>query len=229
MINIAICDDNLDSTLTMQKILEKELIKQDVDANIIIATDSQEEIINLIKEDKIDLLFLDVEFKNSTINGIDFAKILRKYNKNFYLVFLSAYQRFLYPSLVTKVFDYLVKPTNADNIKELVSRIKDEFESNMNHFLQINKWQQIRTSDILYLEKIVNKTIIHTEHLDYKCTKTLDKLQEQLPNCFVRCYRSFIVNTNKIISINKKDKVLTLQNNIVCPINSKFNIKEIVG
>ena len=61
MINIAICDDNLDSTLTMQKILEKELIKQDVDANIIIATDSQEEIINLIKEDKIDLLFLDVE------------------------------------------------------------------------------------------------------------------------------------------------------------------------
>ena len=117
MINIAICDDNLDSTLTMQKILENEILKQDINAKIIIATDNQEDIISPIKEKKIDILFLDVEFDNSQINGIEFAKKLRKYNKDFYLIFLSAHQRFVYPSLVTKVFDYLVKPTNIDNIK----------------------------------------------------------------------------------------------------------------
>ena len=94
MINIAICDDNLDSTLTMQKILENEILKQDINAKIIIATDNQEDIIIPIKEKKIDILFLDVEFDNSQINGIEFAKKLRKYNKDFYLIFLSAHQRF---------------------------------------------------------------------------------------------------------------------------------------
>lgn len=224
MLRIALCDDNLDSTLTMQKILESELISQNVDAQIIIATDKQEEIEILIKNKEIDLLFLDVEFDNSDLNGINFARKLRKYNKDFYLVFLSAHQRFLYPSLVTKIFDYLVKPTNKDAIRDLVSRIKEEFESNNNMFVQINKWQTIRTSEIIYMEKNVNKTIIHTLNNDLSCTKTLDNLLDILPPNFVKCYRSYIINKEKIISVDKKDKTVTLENNIKCPINEKFSL-----
>ena len=224
MINIAICDDNLDSTLTMQKILENEILKQDINAKIIIATDNQEDIIIPIKEKKIDILFLDVEFDNSQINGIEFAKKLRKYNKDFYLIFLSAHQRFVYPSLVTKVFDYLVKPTNIDNIKELISRIKDEFECKKEAFIYINKWEEIRTDDILYIEKSVNKTIIHTENDTYTCSKTLEKIEDNLPDNFIRCYRSYVINKDKIVSINTKNKSVTLKNNIICPINNKFQI-----
>lgn len=224
MINIAICDDNLDTTLTMQKILENEIIRQDVNAKIILATNKQEEIINLIKSKSIDILILDVEFENSTLNGIEFAKILRKYNKEFYLVFLSAYQRFLYPSLVTKIFDYLVKPTNIDNVRELVTRIKEEFDNTNNRFIQINKWQQVRIDDIIYMEKSVNKTIIHTKAENFVSSKTLDKIIDMLPDNFSRCYRSYIVNKDKIISINRKDNTITLQNDFTCPINSKFCI-----
>ena len=36
---------------------------------------------------------LDIDFKNNGKNGIEFAKDLRKINKNFFLVFLSAHQR----------------------------------------------------------------------------------------------------------------------------------------
>ncbi len=222
MLNIALCDDNLESTLTMQKILESELILQNVDAQIIHATNKQDEIEKLIKEKKIDLLFLDVEFDNSPLNGIEFAKKLRKYNKDFYLIFLSAHQRFIYPSLVTKIFDYLVKPTNKDTIKELVARIKEEFEGNSNMFIPINKWQTIRANEILCMEKNINKTIIYTTTGKLSCSKTLDKLLDILPQNFVRCYRSFIINKDKIILLDKKTKTVTLENNIVCPINEKF-------
>lgn len=221
MINIAICDDNLDTTKTMQKIFNNEIIKQDLDARITVATDKQDVIYSLIEKGKIDLLILDVEFENSTLNGIEFAKKLRKVNNDFYLVYLSAHQCFLYPSVVTKIFDYLVKPTNEEVIKELVSRIKLEF-NNSSCFLQINKWEQVKINEIIYIEKSINKSIIHTENLELFCNKTLSSLQKELPNKFSRCYKSYIVNKEKIVSINKKDRIITLENNIILPINNTF-------
>ncbi len=222
MIKIALCDDNLESIVTLQKMLESEIIEQKLEAEICLVTDKQEEIEKNIINNSIDILILDVEFKNGDLNGIEFAKKLRKYNKEFYLIFLSAHQRFLYPALVTKIFDYIVKPANKDTIHDLVYRIKDEFSSNTSLFVQINKWQSIKASEIIYMEKSINRTIITTTSGKISCTKTLDKMQDCLPDNFVRCHRSFIINKNKIISIDKKEKEVILENNLSCPINNKF-------
>ena len=224
MIKIALCDDNLESIVTLQKMLESEIIEQKLDAEICLVTNKQEEIEKNIINNSIDILILDVEFNNGDLNGIEFAKKLRKYNKEFYLIFLSAHQRFLYPALVTKIFDYIVKPANKDTIHDLVYRIKDEFSSNTSLFVQINKWQSIKASEIIYMEKSINRTIITTTNGKISCTKTLDKMQDCLPDNFVRCHRSFIINKDKIISIDKKEKEVILENNLSCPINSKFEI-----
>lgn len=223
MLKIALCDDNLDSTEIVKQLLESEIIEQQLDAEIVKITDKQEEIEKLIINKEIDLLILDIEFKNSSLDGIEFAKKLRKYNKDFYLVFLSAHQRFLYPALVAKIFDYLIKPVNKDMIRDLVSRIKEEFNNNSS-FIKINKWQMVKSSEIIYMEKSINRTIITTTTGKLSCTKTLDKMQDSLPNNFIRCHRSFIINKDKIISLDKKERQVLLENNITCPINDKFNI-----
>lgn len=224
MLSIALCDDNLESTLSMQKMLEREILKQDVDAKISIVTSDQEKIEKLIKNKEIDFLILDVEFKDGNLNGIEFAKKLRKFNKEFYLVFLSAHNRFLYPALVTKIFDYLVKPVNSVIVHDLVMRIKDEFSQNNNMFININKWQSIKASEIIYMEKSINRTVITTTKGNISCTKTLDKMEDALPSNFARCHRSFIINKDKIISLDRKSKEVYLDKNIICPINDKFYI-----
>ena len=224
MVKIAMCDDDLKSIKFVQKLLESELISLNINAEISIVTDDQKEIEKLIKNNQIDFLILDVEFNNSKTNGIEFAKKLRKYNKNFYLIFLSGHQRFLYPSLVTKIFDYIVKPANRDTIHELAVRIKEEIEHNDSLFISVNKWQTIKASEIIYMEKDVNKTVIITDCGNISCTKTLDKMQNSLPSNFVRCHRSFIINKDKILLLDKKAKEVHLENNIICPINSKFII-----
>lgn len=224
MLKIGICDDDLESTIIVKKMLESQLIEQKVDAEIIIVTDDQEKIERMIKNKEIDFLFLDVEFKNGGMNGIEFAKKLRKYNKDFYLVFLSAHQRFLYLALVTKIFDYLVKPLNKDTVHDLLERIKDEFSDTNNLFVNISKWQSVKANEIIYMEKSINRTILTTTKGKISCTKTLEKMEDTLPSSFVRCHRSFIINKNKIISLDKKSKEVTLENNIICPINDKFSI-----
>ncbi len=222
MLKIAICDDNIDSIKCIAKMLESEIIEQKLDAEISIITSSQDKIRELIINKEIDFLILDVEFDNSTLNGIEFATELRKYNNDFYLVFLSAHQRFLHLALVTKIFDYIVKPANRESLKLLVKRMKAEFEGNTNLFINISKWQSLRTSEIICMEKHINKTIITTTYGSFSCTKTLDKLLKILPVNFKKCHRSFIINMNKVLCINSKEKNVYLENGILCPINDSF-------
>ena len=88
----------------------------------------------------------------------------------------------------------------------------------------INKWVSIRTNDILYIEKIGNKSIVVTKQGRNSTLKTLDALLEELPINFRKCHRSYIINENKIIQIDKKKGYAYFSNDLYCPINSHFNI-----
>ena len=70
MIKIGMCDDNLNSIKIASKLLESEAIEQNFDAEISIISSDQKEIYDAIYEGKIDILFLDIDFKNNGKNGI---------------------------------------------------------------------------------------------------------------------------------------------------------------
>ena len=224
MIKIGMCDDNLNSIKIASKLLEAEIIEQDLDAEISIISSEQKKIFDAIYNNEIDVLFLDIDFKNNGKNGIDFAKDLRKINKNFYLVFLSAHQRYLHVSLTTKIFDYLVKPINRDTISDIVSRLKDEFANNKALFLHLNKWEFVRTDDIFYIEKNGKKSIIVTDDINFTTTKGLNTLLSELPQNFLRCHKSYILNSDKVLSIDKKLGQASFGKNISCPISAQFNL-----
>lgn len=151
MIKIGMCDDDLNAVKLTARFLEAEIIEQNLDAEITLVTNNQKEIFNAIYNYELDVLFLDIDFKDKGKNGLEFAKDLRSINKNFYLVFLSAHFKYIQLSLTNKVFDFLVKPINRDTIEDLVSRLKDEFDKNNLIFLHLNKWSSIRTDKILYI------------------------------------------------------------------------------
>ena len=222
MIKIGMCDDDLNSIKMAAKLLEAEIIEQELDAEITIVSDNQKDVFDQLYLRNIDILFLDIDFKKSGKNGIEFAKDLRKINKDFYLVFLSAHQRYIHVSLITKVFDFLVKPINRETLCELVSRLKDEFNSNNSLFLHLNKWNFVRTDDILYIEKSGKKSLVVTREFTYPTTKNLNILLEELPRNFARCHKSYILNKNKVISLDKKQGIAIFGKNISCLVNSQF-------
>ncbi len=224
MIKIGMCDDNFETIKSIHLILESQIMENDLDAEITVVTDNQKKIFDKIYNKEIDVLFLDMDFKNSGKNGLEFAKDLRDVNKDFYLIFLTAHQRYMHESFLVKVFDYLVKPTNKDVISDLVLRLKKEFESSNVLFLYLNKWVSIRTDEILYIEKFGNKSQIVTKNSVETSNKTLDTLLKELPNNFRKCHRSYIINENKILTVDKKDGYAYFSKDLRCPINSHFNI-----
>lgn len=224
ILKIALCDDELENIKSIAKLLESEIIQQNFSAEIILITDNQDEILRAIEKRQIDILFLDIDFKNGGKNGLEFAHILRKINKEFFLIFLTAHQRYMHISFYTKVFDYLVKPISKEILSEIVSRLKDEFENNKNLFLKLNKWISLRTADILYIEKQGNKSTVVTMFGEYYTTKTLDNLLDELPTNFAKSHRSYIVNEDRITNLDKKEKYAYFTQNIKCPINSFFEL-----
>lgn len=226
MFKIAICDDDIDCAKGFAKILDNQFLKKSFKAKVTIITNNQSVIYNAIKEKKVDLLILDIIFKNSSKNGMEFANELRKTNKNFYLVFFSAHLRYMHLSFLSKTFDFLVKPLNRDVVDDFVDRIINEFSINNNKFLHINKNLIINIDDILYIEKLGNKSYIYTTTEKYSCTITLYKLLDELPNNFIKCYRSFIVNKNFISTIDIKNNIIILKNGSTCPVSPNFKLEE---
>lgn len=225
MLKIGMCDDDLASMKITAKFLEAEIIEQELDAEISIITTNQKDIFNAIYNNELDVLFLDIDFKCKGKNGLEFANDLRNVNKNFYLVFLSAHFKYIQMSLENKVFDFLVKPINRDTIESLVLRLKDEFSKNSVIFLQLNKWSCVRTDTITYIEKCDNKCKVYANNKTLFTTKTLSTLIDELPSNFVKCHKSYICNTSKILGIDKKQGLLYFSNDVTCPISQNFDIR----
>lgn len=222
MIRIGMCDDEIEIAQSIAIIINEYCKKFDFNAKVCIISDNQDEIFEKIDKKEIDVLILDIDFKNGGKNGLDFAADLRAINKDFYLIFLSAHSRFIHNSMIYKTYDYLVKPLHENVISELILRLKEEFEEEKKLFMHVNKSLSIRTDQILYIEKQRNKAIIYTKNDEYETIGSINDILDLLPKNFKKCHRSYIVNENKIITIDKKSNSLLLENNRLCPTSEKY-------
>lgn len=221
MIKIALCDDNIDEMRHTAKLLESAIINNCLNAEIIIITSNQDEIYTKIKHHEIDVLFLDIEFKNVGINGIEFAKKLRSVNNNFCLVFITGQFEYSLLAYQCKTFAYMLKPLILDKVDQIIYRLKEEYTLCGNQtFLKLNKNDTIRIDEIVYIERNKGKTKIHTDDDMFFTNFSLNVLIEKLPKSFKRVHRSYIVNTDKITKTSREHNLIYFKDKSCCPLGS---------
>ena len=67
------------------------------------------------------------------------------------------------------------------------------------------------------------KVIFHTETRDYETYGSFKKISPKLPNNFVQCHKSYIVNTNKISEIQYNNNIVLFgSDNEKCYIGPKY-------
>lgn len=222
MIKIALCDDNLKSIENISKLMEAAIIEQDFDAEISLITDDQNLVYDEMKNGNIDILFLDIDFQNGGKNGVEFANELRIFNKEFYLVFLTAHFEYSLLSFKCKTYDYILKPITMSAIMSIFKRFKEEFTSTNNKvFINIKKGLSIRAKDILFIERKQNRTYIHTKFCTYDSSISLNNIYKSLPHdIFFRNHRSYIVNTQAITKVNKTNSKIFFDKSLSCPMGN---------
>ncbi|MEO6540376.1 MAG: LytTR family DNA-binding domain-containing protein [Ferruginibacter sp.] len=182
-----------------------------------------EEAILLIQQHKPQLVFLDIEMPR--MNGFEMLNTIKE--KNFHIIFTTAYDQYAIKAIKYAAFDYLLKPIDIEELKSAVARAESSeneetkkqiemLQQNIQHpKKQLNKLA-IPTlegllffdiNDIIHLEANSNYTIIHfSGKPKITASKTLKEFEEILPETiFFRTHHSHLINLNYIKRYIKGD------------------------
>ena len=208
----------------LYKILESIFMKYDFDAEIVFYSTDVNELLNYIKNYKVDVLFLDIDLK-SNLSGLEIAELVRSSNKDCYIIFETAHLEYGLIAYKYKTFDFICKPVTLQRVEECVLRLFDDISGLTKKFVRINnKNTIIAESDIKYIKKDGMKLIFHTENREYEIYSSFLKIQDSLPSNFVRCHKSFIVNIDNVTKV-ESNKNIVYFNDSSCDIGPKYKNK----
>lgn len=221
MLNFVLCDDNLSFLNGLEKVLSKLLVKHNLDAHIGLSTDSPSKLIDYIRNNSVDVVFLDITLKNKN-SGLDIAEEIRKINKTLHLIFITGHFEFVMEAYKLHTFDYLVKPVSQNTLEETLLRLMDYLNDSNTSFIKVNGTTFINQDDIQYIKKEGMKLIYHTKNSEYESYNSFAKIQSTLPENFVRCHKSFVANVDNISHIESNTNTIFFNDNDKCYIGPKY-------
>lgn len=225
MLNFALCDDNVSIANKLSKMLDSIFIKNNLPGEIVLVEKNPDNLLNFIdKNNNVHVLLMDIDLK-SNINGIELVNKIRKRNKSMYIIFTTAHLEYGILAYKCKTFDFLPKPITYERLEETIYRIFDDAYNSPKQFLKLDNKNTFITEDSVYfIRKEGMKLVFNTKSREYEIYSSFNNISDSLPNNFVRCHKSFIVNIDNITDINYKTNTVYLDNNpnIHCSIGSKY-------
>lgn len=227
MIKAIIIDDESDCRITLSELLNTTC-KQVV---LIGEASSVEEGIELIKEVKPDLVFLDVELRNN----YGFSVLEAFPNANFEVIFTTAHEKYALKAIKMSCIEYLLKPIDPNELVIAVAKYEKEKKLDINQkkfeiLLEnignagqtLNKiavptsdgFFFVNTADIIYFEgdgKYTNMFSNKGEKI--MSSKNLGEFEELLSDQnFFRCHKSWLINLNYIKRYVRGDGQVVMSN-----------------
>ncbi len=219
MITAIIIDDEAKGRLA----LREKLLAYCPQIKLLAEATNGQEALMLIQHHKPQLIFLDIEMPR--MNGFEMLNELRE--KNFHIIFTTAYDQYAIKAIKYAAFDYLLKPIDIEELKTAIEKIDAKennqtkkqvelLQQNMQHpKKQLNKLA-IPTlegllffdiNDIIHLEANSNYTFIYfSDKSKITASKTLKEFEDILPeSIFFRTHHSHLINLNYIKRYIKGD------------------------
>ena len=233
MINAVIIEDEL----CFREMIQILLGDYFPDIKVVAQAESVDEAIQAIEEQKPDLVFLDIEIKG----GNCFHVLQKLKNRDFKLIFITAYNEFAIQAIKFSAIDYILKPINEFEFKAGVEKALQEIDRNekpspLDNLLasrdgKRNKKLVLRTTQSIHVLNI--DEIIRCEADNAYTTFFLDSGEKimvskglcnynelLLGNGFVSPHQSHLVNLNYIKKIDKRDGgFIILKDNTQIPIS----------
>lgn len=168
--------------------------------------------LRVLESQQIDLMFVDINMPD--LNGMEFVKSLEIKPL---VIFTTAYSEFALEGFKVDALDYLLKPFYFSEFSKAAQKAKKQFELihqkpevSVKHddFLFIKseyKLVRINLNEIRYIEGMKEYVRIHLDGQKPVMTLlSMKSLEEKLPESkFMRVHRSFIVNTDKINTVER--------------------------
>jgi two-component system LytT family response regulator len=204
-------------------ILKNDLAMHCPAVDIISVCHSAKEGIFSIKKEKPDLVFLDIEMP--WMNGFEMLEMLDEIN--FSIIFTTAHDQFAAKAFRISAVDYLLKPIDANDLKEAVRKAMMKTEqqqgnANIENLLRNIKqpstqqkialpyrdgYEFVEVTHIIYCQAEGAYTKVFLDNKKYiLVSKTLGDIEELLPaDLFQRVHHSTVVNLNYVTHFVRSD------------------------
>lgn len=181
----------------------------------------------ILNNEIVDAIFCDINMPD--LNGMDFVKSLATPPL---VVFTTAYSEYAVEGFKINAVDYLLKPFGLDDFRRAANRLKERIEAvpqtsaptpTTSHpspipsddddsiFVKTDyKVIKIAISDIRYVEAMSEYLKIHLDSQPKPIITLLSmkKMEERLPDYFMRIHRSYIINLKQIQEVNKNRVIM---------------------
>ena len=189
--------------------------------------------LKVMEEDVVDAIFVDINMPD--LNGMDFVKSLQVPPL---VVFTTAYSEYAVDGFRVDAVDYLLKPFGLQDFQRAANRLKDRMRNedhsaaadsaaSGNHnssslisnsslkedtiFLKTDyRIVKVAISDIRYVEAMSEylKVWLEGQPKPIITLLSMKKMEERLPDYFMRIHRSYIINLTKIQEVNKNRVIM---------------------
>lgn len=162
------------------------------------------EAISIIKNEKIDVVFLDIEMPE--MSGLEF---LDESKFDFSIIVISGDRKYALDTFEYDVIDYLLKPIEYKRFLKAVNKaIERNFEKTKTHysdslFLKLNGgYLRLKSNDIVFVKYQLDKKLISTNKKSYTVSNSIFNLETICQNSnFFKISEEFIVNLNEICEV----------------------------
>ena len=180
-------------------------------------TDSVEAI-NAIKEQKPNLLFLDIQMPD--LNGMELAHMIPTETR---VVFTTAFKEYAFESYEVSALDFLLKPIRYNKFMVAVEKAKEWFaksesiapqhqtspQTPSSIFVRVDgELRNITIDDIIYVNGMKDYVMFYLdgESKPLITHLTMKAVEEMLPpEKFLRVHRSYIIAVDKIRKVDRND------------------------
>ena len=226
MTNIVILDDDPTSAEDLCETVERLLPENYLHRTITVT--SFDELTSILSaKERVDLLITDIVMPDGQPTGIDIVRRLFPPSSGTQVIYVSGYLDQALEVYPTNHLYFLLKPLDEEKLAEALALALSAVKRKKPSMLRIkvgHREQLIRASTIVYMSSNLRKVTIHCRERSFETYARLDDLIEQLPDGFVRCHRSFVVNLAYVASL--EDDTIELHDGTELPV-SRRRAKEV--
>lgn len=172
--------------------------------------------IDFLRENAIDLMFLDIQMESLT--GVQLVKAITHRPE---VIFTTAHDSYAVEGFELNVADYLMKPISFERFVKAVDKVYNKLQPNSkkrkysqitianpveNYFFvkTENRLQKVFLNEILYVEGQGDYLRIITPGIKIMTLQNFKNLGSILPaDNFIRVHKSYLIALNKIDSVSK--------------------------
>lgn len=204
MLKIAICDDEIIFGEKLQKMISDYMGNHHLSFEIEMFHSGTSFADLDMEMSKFQIVFLDINMKG--LNGVQTAAKIRKYCKETFIVFVTAYIEYTLEGYKVEAIRYILK--NNPQLVQAVNESLDTICEKMNCSVKVQSFsfregeRKLPLDRIAYIETEVHTLVFHVleqDYVCYHCRDTLGNMETQLKAYgFWRIHQSYLVNKKYI-------------------------------